>query len=144
MNLDVTISASGVLRVLVVRWTSRLVGAYTVIDTMARQTQVIDRTELQHSRICRSMRRVTRDAPVGLHRSMFKSKWTLLVSVALETGGISTNRQPRLFQFETTVRVMAVATFHGPFEDLVMLRHGELVFDFSVTAQAQLRLTVFQ
>ena len=90
------------------------------------------------------MRRVTRNASVGLHRSMFKSKWTLLIGVALETGGVSTNRQPRLFQLETTVRVVAVAASHGPLEDLVMLRHGELVFDFSVTTQAELWLTVYQ
>jgi hypothetical protein len=144
VNLDVTISAGGVLRVLVVRWTSGLVGAHTVIDAMARQAQVIDRTELQHSRVCRSVRRVTRDTSVGLHRSVFESKWTLLIGVALEAGGVSTNRQPCLFQLETAMRIVAVGTFHGPFEDLVMLRHGELVFDFTVTTQAQLRLTVVQ
>ena len=92
MNLDVTISASRVLRILVVRWTSRFVGAHTVIDAMAGQAQVIDRTELQHSRIRRSVRHVTRDTSVGLDRSVFESKWTLLIGVALDAGRVSTNR----------------------------------------------------
>ena len=144
MNLDVTISASGVLRILVVRWTSRLVGAHTVIDAVARQAQVIDRTKLKHSRIGRSVRHMTGDTSVGLDRSVFESKWTLLIGVALDARRISSNRQPCLFQFETAVRVMAVAAFHSSFENLVMLRHGELVFDFTVATQAQLRLTVFQ
>ena len=143
MNLDVTISATGILRVLVVRWTSRLVGAHAVIDRMTGQAQVIDCTELQHSRIGGSVRHVTRNTAVGLDRCVFEGKWTLLIGVALDAGRVGANRQPRLFQLKTAVWVVTVAAFHGPFEDLVMLRHSELVFDFTVTTQAQLRLTVF-
>ena len=90
------------------------------------------------------MRRVTSRTAFSLQRRMFVGERSLLISVTLDAGGVSANREPCLFQFETAVRVVAVAASHGPFEDLVMLRHGELVFDFSVTAQAQLRLTVFQ
>ena len=97
MNLYVTISATGVLRILVVRWTSRLVRAHTMVHAVARQTQVIHRTELQHPRISGAMRCVTDRAAVGLHRSVFEGKWTLLIGVTLDTCSISTNCQPCLF-----------------------------------------------
>ena len=97
MNLYVTISATGVLRILVVRWTSRLVRAHTMVHAVARQAQVIHRAELQHSWISGAMRCVTDRAAVGLHRSVFEGKWTLLIGVALEAGCISANSKPRLF-----------------------------------------------
>ena len=96
MNFDVTGSATGVLRVLVVRWTSRLISSDAMVHAMTGQAQVIHCTKLQHSRIRGSVRHVTRDAPVGLNRSVFESKWALLIGVALETCGIGANRQPRL------------------------------------------------
>ncbi len=90
------------------------------------------------------MRYVTRDATVRLHRSMLERKWSLLVCVTLDARGVRTDRQPRLLQLETAVRIVAVAAFHRAFEDLVMRREGELVFDLAVTVQAKLRLTDFQ
>ena len=42
------------------------------------------------------------------------------------------------------MRVVAIAASHRAFEDLVMGRERELVFDFTVTVQAKLRLTDFQ
>jgi hypothetical protein len=51
VNLYVTISATGVLRILVVRWTTRLVCADAMVHAVTRQAEVIHRTELQHSRI---------------------------------------------------------------------------------------------
>ena len=97
MNLDVTISATGVLRILVVRWTSRLVRADAVVYAVTRQAQVIHRTELQHSRVRGTMRCVTDRATVSLHRCVFEGKWTLLIGVTLDACSIRTNRQPRLF-----------------------------------------------
>ncbi len=87
------------------------------------------------------MRHVTRHAAVGLDGRMFEGKWTLLIGVTLETRGVSANRQSCLFQFETAVRIVAVAASHGSFENLVMGRHGELMFDFIMTTQAKLRFT---
>ena len=144
MNLDVTISATGVLRVLVVRWASRLIRSHAVVHAVTRQAQVIDLAELQHARVSRSMRYVTGDATVSLHGSMFEREWTLLVCVTLEARGVGTDRQPRLLQLEAAVRIVAIAAFHRAFEDLVMRREGELVFDFTVAVQAKLRLTDFQ
>ena len=42
------------------------------------------------------------------------------------------------------MRVVAIGAAHGPFENLVMRRHRELVFDFSVTTQAELGLADLQ
>ena len=96
VNLYVTRSTTRVLRVLVVRWTSRFIRSDTMVHTVARQAEVIHRTELQHSGIRRSVRYVTGDAAVCLDGSVFESKWTLLIGVALEASRVSANRQPRL------------------------------------------------
>ena len=42
------------------------------------------------------------------------------------------------------MRIMAVAAFHRAFENLVVERQIELVFDFGVTAQAKLGFARFQ
>jgi hypothetical protein len=72
---------------------------------------------------------------------MFERKWTLLIGVTLDTSGVNTNRQSCLFQFETAVRIVAIAASHGSLKDLVMGRHCELMFDFVMTIKAKLRLT---
>ena len=92
MNLYVTVSAACVLRVLVVRWTTRLVSAHTMVNAVARQAQVVYGTELQHPRISRTVRHVTGHAAVSLDRSVFECKWTLLIGVTLEAGGVSADR----------------------------------------------------
>ena len=97
MNLYVTGSATPVLRVQIVRWTSRLIRSDSMVHAVARQAQVIHGAELQHSRICGSVRHVTRHAAVSFNGSMFEGKWALLIGVALETCGIGANREPRLF-----------------------------------------------
>ena len=87
---------------------------------------------------------MTRHASVGLHRRVFERKWTLLVRVALDARGISADRQPRLLQLETAVRIVAIAAAHRAFEHLVVRRHRELVFDFAVATQTELRFTDLQ
>ena len=96
MNLDVTVSATAVLRIQVVRWTSRLIRAHAVIHAVTRQAQVVHRTKLQHARVRRAVRYVTGYATVRLHRSMFKREWPLLVCVTLDACGVGADRQPRL------------------------------------------------
>ena len=51
VNLDVTIRTARILRILIVRWTSRLVGADAVVHAVARQTELVYTTEFQESRI---------------------------------------------------------------------------------------------
>ena len=84
---------------------------------------------------------MTRHAAVGFDGRMFERKWTLLIGVTLDTRGVSTNRQSCLFQFETAVRIVAVAASHSSLKNLVMRRHGELMFDFVMTVKAKLRFT---
>jgi hypothetical protein len=87
---------------------------------------------------------MTRDAAVGFHRRVFEREWSLLVGVTLHARSVSSDCQTRLFQFETTVWVVAVSASHGSFENLVMRRHVELVFDFTVTTETKLRLADLQ
>ena len=51
VNLDVTIRAARILRILIVRWTSRLVGSDAVVHAVARQTELVYTAEFQESRI---------------------------------------------------------------------------------------------
>ena len=82
---------------------------------------------------------MTGDASIGLYGCVFVNKRALLVGVALDARRVKTSRQPRLFELETTVRIVAVAAFHRAFEHFVMERQLELVLGLAVTAQAKLR-----
>jgi hypothetical protein len=42
------------------------------------------------------------------------------------------------------VGIVAIAASHSPFKNLVMRRHGELMFDLAVTTEAELRLAHLQ
>ena len=144
MNLDVTVSATGVLRVLVVCWTSRLICSHAVVHAVTGQAQLIDGAEFQHARVSGSVRYVTGDTTIGLHRRMFEGEWSLLVCVTLDARSVRANSQPRLLQLEAAVRIVTVAAAHGAFKDLVMGRQRELVLHFTVTVQAKHRLADFQ
>lgn len=84
------------------------------------------------------------NAAFGLYWRVFVNKWTLLISVTLNTSSVCTGSQPRLFEFETAVRIVTVAAAHGAFEDFMMKRQVKLVLDLRVAAYAQLRLTGFK
>ena len=86
------VRATLILCILVVRWTSRLVGADTMIDAVARQTQLVYTSEFQQSWISRSMRCMACRASVGLEWRVFVSKGTLLVSMALYARRIRAGR----------------------------------------------------
>jgi hypothetical protein len=72
---------------------------------------------------------------------MFECKGTLLISVALNASCVSANGQSGLFQLKTTMRIVAIAASQSAFKDLVMRRHGELMFNFTMAAKAKLWLT---
>ena len=97
MNLNVTIRAVRVLRVLVMLWTGRLLRSHSMCNAVARQAQMIHGAELQHSRIGGTVRHMTRYAAVSLNGSVFESEWPLLIRVALDTCGVGANSQARLF-----------------------------------------------
>ena len=61
-----TIGTTGILRILVVRWTSRFVGSHAMIDTVAGQTQLVYTSEFQQPRIRGAMRCMAGRASLGL------------------------------------------------------------------------------
>ena len=97
MNLYVTSSAVGILRILIMLRPGRFNGANVMRDTVAGQTKLVDSTEPQQPRIRRTMRGVTSRTPFGLQRRVLISKWTQLISVTLYAGCIRAGSQPRLF-----------------------------------------------
>ena len=144
MNLDMARRAVSVLRVLVVRWPCRFNRADTVVHAMTGQTQLVDRAVLQKTRVRRAVRNVTRGATFGFHRSVFVNKWPLLVRMTFNAGCVGAGGKSCLFQFKTTMRVMAITTLHRTFKNLVMVGQIKLVFDFGVAAQTKLRVAGLQ
>ena len=90
------------------------------------------------------MRRVTRRTAFSLQRRVFECEWTLLVSVTLDASRIRSGGQSGLFEFETTMGVVAISTLHRSFENLVMRRLVEVGLRFTVATHAELRLPGFQ
>src|SRR5882724_2649405 len=86
------------------------------------------------------MRRVTSGAPFGFYRSVFISKRPLFVRVTLNTSGIRAGRQSGLLEFESAMRVMAIAATHGPFQNLMMEGRGERRLDLALATYTELRV----
>ena len=87
---------------------------------------------------------MTGHAAFVLHRRMFVNEWTLFVRVTFNARGVRARCQSCLLEFKTAVWIVAVGTLHRAFEHLVVEGHIELVFDFRMTTQAELRLVQFQ
>ena len=87
---------------------------------------------------------MTRNAAVGLYRSVLINKRTLFVCVTLDAGRVRARRQSCLFEFKTAVRIVAVTTFHRAFEHFVMEGQIELVLRFAMTTQTKLWLAFLQ
>ena len=88
------------------------------------------------------MRCVTRNATVGLNRSVLVNKRTLFVCVTLDAGRIGASGQSRLFQLKSAVRVVTIAALHRAFQHFVMERQVELVLCFAMTTEAKLWLAL--
>ena len=88
------------------------------------------------------MRRVTRDETVRLNWRMLVNKWTLFVCVTLDAGGINACREACLFQLESAVWVVTIATLHRAFQYFVVEGQIELVLCFAVTTQTKLWLAL--
>lgn len=84
------------------------------------------------------MRCMACDAAFGFHGRVFVNKWALLVRMTLDAGCVGAGGESRLFEFETAVRIMAIAALHGAFQDLVMEGQIELVLGLAVTTHAKL------
>jgi len=144
MNLDVTVGAVRVLRVQVMLRTSRLVRAHAMRRTMTSQTELRDAARNQQPRIRRTVRCVTSDAAISLDRGVLVNERPLLVSVALDAGGVRAGGESRLFELKAAVWIVAIAAPHRAFQHLVMERQVELVFGFAVTTKAELWFAVSQ
>ena len=144
MNLDVTVSAGPVLRVQVMLGTRRLIRTDAMRRTVTSQTELRDAARNQQPGIRRTMRRVTSDATISLDRCVFVNERALLVSVALDAGGVRAGGEPRLFQFKAAVWIVAITASHRAFQHLVMERQVELVFGLAVTTETELWFAVSQ
>ena len=140
MNLHVTGSTVGVLRVLVMLWAGRLNGSCVVGQAMASQTQLVDRAVLQQPRIRRTVRCMTGRASFGFYRSVFVSKRPLLIHVALNASGVGAGRESGLLQLETAMRIVTIGALHETLVDAVLKRHGELRPHGQVAGIAQIVL----
>ena len=75
---------------------------------------------------------------------MFVGEWTLLIRVTLDASRIRAGGKPRLLQFKTTMRIVAVTALHRSFENFMMERRIKLRLHLTMTTQAELRLADFQ
>ena len=92
MNLEVTVGAISVLRVLVMLRTSRFNCADFMVNGVTCQTKLAHPAGCQHPRIGRAVWCVTRTATFRLHRGVFESEGTLLVRVTLHASRIGASR----------------------------------------------------
>ena len=90
------------------------------------------------------MRRVTNSAALDFRGRVLEYKRPLFVGVALHARGIRASVEPCLFQFESAVRVVAIAALHRAFQHLMMEGAVELRLGLVVTRHAELRLVFFE
>ena len=107
---------------------------------VTRQTKLGDTTGNQQAWVRRTVRRVTRDAALGLNRCMLVDERPLLVCVTLEASRVGAGRESRLFKFKPAVRVVTIAALHCTFQHLVVERQVELVLRLTVTSKTKLWL----
>jgi len=107
---------------------------------VAFETKLPHTAAFQHLRIRRAVRGVARRAAFHLERRMFENERALLIAMALDTGGVGTDGELRLFLLKASVRIVTIAAGHRSFEHLVMERFAELGLCFGVARHAKLRL----
>jgi hypothetical protein len=138
VDLDVTVGAIGVLRVLIMLRAGRLFGPDPMLYAVAREAELPNPAGDQQTRISRAVRRMAGDAPFSLYRRMFINKRPLFIGMALDARCIRPGSQSCLFEFKTAVRIMAIPATHRSFKNFVMKGLIELVLNFTVATQAKL------
>ena len=138
------ISAICILGILVMLRTGRFFRPDPMCRAVAGQAKLAHPASDQKARIGGAMWCMASNTAFGLHWRVFVNKWPLLIGVTLNTSSVCTGSQPRLFEFETAVRIVTVATPHRAFEHFMMERQVKLVFDLRMAANAQLWLARFQ
>jgi len=99
---------------------------------------------LEHLRVARAVRHMTRRAAFDLERSVLEDERALFIRVAFNTRHINADRELRLLLFKTSVRIMTIAAFHRSFQNFMVKRLGKLRFRFGMAAHAELLLVGFQ
>ena len=116
-------------------WFEGLISADAMSYAMARQAELVHCIKPEQPRVRRAVRCVTRDAAFGFDGCVLIREGTLLVSMTLNTRRVGPSCESRLFEFETTVWIVTIATLHRPFDDFVMEGCVELWFDFAVATE---------
>ena len=88
MNLDMTISAIGILRIQVMLRAGRLLRPHPVSSAMTCQAELGHATGNKHPWVSRPMRRMARGTTVRLDGRMLINKRALLVRMTLNTSRI--------------------------------------------------------
>ena len=148
MNLAVAVCAGCVLSSLVVHGPSLLrngVGKrFQVGRRVAPEAQRVQIANVQQARVGRSVRRVARDAALGLDYGMLKDKRTCGLGVALGADRVLIGSRLQLLAFESAMRIVTIAAAQQPFIDFVMERLREGWFHVGVAGVAKLRLRDFE
>ncbi len=97
---------------------------------------------LKHFWIRRTVCVMASSTTLSSYRQMFKHEGAFFVRMAFEAGRITADREPGIFLFKVTVRVMAVAAFHLALEDLVMKWLAKLRLSLIMAGHAELRFTL--
>ena len=75
---------------------------------------------------------------------MLEHEGPLFVGVTFHARGVRSGVEPRLLQFESAMRVMAITATHEPFKHLVVVRHRKCRLDLAVATNAKLRVVQLQ
>lgn len=86
------------------------------------------------------MRRVTGDAALGLHGSVFENEWTGFIGMTTEANLILRRGGAQLAREESAVRIVAVRARQQTFIHAMMNRLGKLRPYFKVASVTQHRL----
>lgn len=136
MDLHVTISAVGILSILVVLRPGRLFSSYPVRGTVARQAKLPNPAGDQQAWIGGTVGRMARNAAFRLDGRVLIDERALFIGVTLDTSRVSTCCQPCLFKFEAAMRIVTIAATHRAFQDLMVKRKIKLMLHFRMATQA--------
>jgi hypothetical protein len=111
---------------------------------MAFQAEQVNVAPAQQSRIGGAVRRMASNAPFCLDRSMFESKRSGFVCMAVEAELILGCCSPQLVRQKATMRIVAITAADQAFINFVMERLGKIRLHVEMAGEAKLRLRNLQ
>lgn len=113
MNLAVAVCAGDVLSGLVMHRPSLLrngIGKrFQVGRRVAAEAQRVQIADVEQARVGRPVRRMARDAALGLDHGMLKDKWTCGLGMALGADCVLIGSRLQLLAFEGAMRIVTIA-----------------------------------